>query len=188
MHRNPGILLAVCASALAIGLGACGDDDDDETTPASGITSEQASGGNGGGGSEAAAGGGSGGGEQVEITATEFKFDPSEVTTGAGEVTFTLRNDGSAEHNLEVEGNGVEEVSDTIGGGREHRAGGGPEARDLRDLLRDRRSQGPRHGRRAHGRVTTPARAGSPNPKGETGRGGLRPPRLLFGPGGPVSE
>ncbi len=117
MHRNPGILLAGCASALAIGLGACGDDDDDETTPASGITSEQASGGNGGGGSEAAAGGGSGGGEQVEITATEFKFDPSEVTTGAGEVTFTLRNDGSAEHNLEVEGNGVEEVSDTIGGG-----------------------------------------------------------------------
>ena len=113
MHRNPVILLVVCALALAIGLGACGgDDDEDETTEVSGVTTEQESGG-GGGGSEAA-----GGGEAVEISATEYKFDPSEVTAKAGEVTFTLQNDGSAEHNLEVEGNGIEEVSDTIGGGQ----------------------------------------------------------------------
>ena len=40
------------------------------------------------------------------------------MTAKAGEVTFALQNDGSAEHNLEVEGNGIEEVSDTIGGGK----------------------------------------------------------------------
>ena len=113
MRRNPVILLVVCALALAIGLGACGgDDDEDEATEVSGVTTEQESGG-GGGCSEAA-----GGGEAVEISATEYKFDPSAVSAKAGEVTFTLKNDGSAEHNLEVEGNGIEEVSDTIGGGQ----------------------------------------------------------------------
>jgi plastocyanin len=114
VRRNPLIPLVVCALALAIGLGACGgDDDEDETTPVSEVTTEQEGGAYGGGGSAAA-----GGGETVEITATEFAFDPAEVTAKAGEVTFALRNDGSAEHNLEVEGNGIEEVSDTIGGGK----------------------------------------------------------------------
>ena len=113
MRRNPLILIVVSALTLAIGLGACGgDDDEDETTDGERGHHRAESGGRGGG-SEAA-----GGGEAVEISATEYKFDPSEVTPKAGEVTFTLANDGSAEHNLEVEGNGIEEVSDTIGGGQ----------------------------------------------------------------------
>ncbi len=48
----------------------------------------------------------------------EFAIEPKEVTTKAGEVTFAIANDGSAPHNLEVEGNGIEEVSETIDGGQ----------------------------------------------------------------------
>jgi len=60
---------------------------------------------------------GGGGGQSVQVTATEFAFDPNEISVEAGEVSFELMNDGSAPHALEIEGNGVEESSDTIDGG-----------------------------------------------------------------------
>lgn len=108
MHRKLLALIAVGA-LIASTIAACGGDDDETTTAASEITTEQTGG---------AGAGSSGGGETVEISETEYKLDPSEVTTKAGEVTFAIRNDGSADHNLEIEGDGVEEVSDTIGGGQ----------------------------------------------------------------------
>ena len=84
------ILLAVLVSA------GCGSDDDGETS-----------------GDTAAAGG-----ESVALTATEFKFDPADVTVdAAGKVTFTVTNDGQETHALEVEGNGVEEETDSIAAG-----------------------------------------------------------------------
>ena len=84
------ILLAVLVSA------GCGSDGDGET-----------------GGDTAAAGG-----ESVALTATEFKFDPADVTVdAAGKVTFTVSNDGQQPHALEVEGNGVEEETDSIAAG-----------------------------------------------------------------------
>ena len=53
--------------------------------------------------------------ESVALTATEFKFDPAAVTVDtAGKVTFTVTNDGQQTHALEVEGNGVEEETDSI--------------------------------------------------------------------------
>jgi uncharacterized cupredoxin-like copper-binding protein len=59
-----------------------------------------------------------GGGGSVELTATEFKFDPSTVEVDkAGETTFTLVNDGQFTHALEIEGQGIEEESDEIDGG-----------------------------------------------------------------------
>ncbi len=43
----------------------------------------------------------------LELTADEYLFDPGRVTvTGAGSVTFRLRNDGSLAHNLRVERDG----------------------------------------------------------------------------------
>jgi plastocyanin len=61
---------------------------------------------------------GGGGGSSVELTATEFKFDPSTVEVAkAGETTFTLVNDGKFTHALEIEGQGIEEESDEIDGG-----------------------------------------------------------------------
>jgi len=69
-------------------------------------------------GNDQAAGDTTSGGGSVEITATEFKFDPSTVEVDdAGETTFTLVNDGEFPHALEIEGQGIEEESDEIDGG-----------------------------------------------------------------------
>jgi len=84
------ILLAVLLSA------GCGSDDNGETA-----------------GDTAAAGG-----ESVALTATEYTFDPADVAVDtAGKVTFTVTNDGQQTHALEVEGNGVEEETDSIAAG-----------------------------------------------------------------------
>lgn len=57
-------------------------------------------------------------GGSIELTATEFAFDPSSVRVDeAGETAFTLVNDGQVAHALEIEGHGVEEETDTIDGG-----------------------------------------------------------------------
>ncbi len=96
------LALILCLAALPLVLAACGDDDEEEAaTTTSAETSTTAS----------------GGGETIEIAETEYALDPSEASAGAGEVTFAIANDGAIPHNLEIEGNGVEEVSETIEGG-----------------------------------------------------------------------
>ncbi len=56
--------------------------------------------------------------ETVTIRETEFALDPAEVRLGsAGTYTFRAVNDGSVDHALEVEGNGVEDETETIGAG-----------------------------------------------------------------------
>ena len=58
------------------------------------------------------------GGESVQLSATEYAFDPKDVSVdAAGQVTFTVANDGKQTHALEVEGNGVEEETDSIAPG-----------------------------------------------------------------------
>ena len=96
--------LIALAIAIPLAISACGGDDDDETTSAA--TTETAA------EETTASGGGGGAGGTVEISETEFKLDPSDATASAGTVTFNVSNDGEIVHNLEVEGNGVEEVSD----------------------------------------------------------------------------
>jgi uncharacterized cupredoxin-like copper-binding protein len=93
VRRVLPLMVIVVAVLVAAG---CGSDGDDET-----------------GGDTAAAGG-----EAVALTATEFEFAPADVTVDApGEVTFTVANDGQETHALEVEGNGVEEETDSIAAG-----------------------------------------------------------------------
>ena len=104
MIRKSFVLFAVVLT-IPLTLAACGDDDDDETTAAGDTTAAEAT-------------GGGGGGETVDISEVEFAIEPKEVSTAPGEVTFAITNDGSAPHNLEVEGNGIEEVSATIEGGQ----------------------------------------------------------------------
>jgi uncharacterized cupredoxin-like copper-binding protein len=83
----------MAAALLAAGCGS----DDDETS----------------GGTTAASGG-----EAVELTATEYAFDPSDVSLdAAGKVTFTVSNQGEETHALEVEGSGVEEETESIAPG-----------------------------------------------------------------------
>jgi plastocyanin len=68
-------------------------------------------------GDTAAATGGGGGGQTVDLTATDFHFNPPTISVDAGTVTFKLTNDGETSHALEIEGNDVEEETDTIGPG-----------------------------------------------------------------------
>ena len=97
--------LALLAIVIPLTFAACGGDDDETTTAAAtgGETSTEAS---------TTTASGSGG--TVKIGETEFKLDPSDPTTKAGQVTFDVSNDGSTVHNLEVEGNGVEEETEDL--------------------------------------------------------------------------
>jgi uncharacterized cupredoxin-like copper-binding protein len=54
-------------------------------------------------------------GQAIAISETEFKLGPSSVQVDqAGTVTFRVTNDGSVDHALEVDGQGVEEETETI--------------------------------------------------------------------------
>jgi plastocyanin len=97
------ILLLMTALALVVAVAACGGDDDEgaEEPPAEETTTE----------------GGGGGGTTLALAADPggaLAFDQTELTAAAGEVTIELTNDSGLPHNVEVEGNGVEEVSETI--------------------------------------------------------------------------
>jgi uncharacterized cupredoxin-like copper-binding protein len=84
-------MLLVAGALFAIPVVGCGDDDDDgETEAATEATSTAA--------------GGAGGGETVNLSGTDYRFDPANPTVKAGEVTFVLKNDGQTDHNIEVEG------------------------------------------------------------------------------------
>jgi uncharacterized cupredoxin-like copper-binding protein len=86
-----GVLVTV-AVAAAIGLAACGGDDDEGTTAATTAPSDTT-------------GAGAGTAQQtVDVTATDFKFDPSDPSVKPGTVAFKVTNDGETLHNLEVEG------------------------------------------------------------------------------------
>jgi plastocyanin len=77
------------ALALPLAVLACGEDEGEEAT-----------------------------GQVVEVSASEFAFDPPDIHLDeAGTYTFRLTNDGEFEHALEIEGQGVEEETDVIGGG-----------------------------------------------------------------------
>src|ERR687891_156903 len=57
-------------------------------------------------------------GQTVDVSATEYSFDPSDIQVdAAGKYTFHLTNAGNEEHALELEGQGIEEGTDIIGGG-----------------------------------------------------------------------
>ena len=95
-------LLLLAVLALTVGVAACGGDDDDATEPAAEDTATHEE-----------------GGEAVHLMLAadpdgNLAFDQTELTAAAGEVTIEFTNESGIPHNVEVEGNGVEEVSDTI--------------------------------------------------------------------------
>ena len=88
--------IATLAAILALALAGCGGDDESSS-------------------------GGGGGGETLQLAAPEdgsLKFDKSELEAKAGTVTIDFDNPSSVEHAVEIEGNGVEEASDTITDGK----------------------------------------------------------------------
>ncbi len=109
MHRK--LLVALVVIAIPFALAACGDDDETTAAPASGDTAATEAESTTAAESTTDSGGG---GETVAISETEYKIDPADPTVKAGSVTFDVSNDGATAHDLEIEGDGVEEVTDTI--------------------------------------------------------------------------
>lgn len=101
------LLLLLTALALVMAVAACGGDDDDEAEePTAEATTEDT--------------GGGGGGETLMLAADPggaLAFDQTELSGAAGALTIELMNDSGIPHNVEIEGNGVEEVSETISEG-----------------------------------------------------------------------
>lgn len=110
MRRITWILALLLSAGLLLAAG-CGEDEDE----------------GGGGGAEATpeateeASGGGGGGEELTLTADPggaISWEPTELSAPAGSVTITLVSESDTPHAVEVEGNGVEEESETITGGQ----------------------------------------------------------------------
>jgi len=86
--------LFVVAAAIAVPLAGCGGDDDNDSTSADTGEATQAS---------TTAGAAAAGGQTVDMSAVDFKFNPSDPSVKSGDVTFNLTNDGQAPHSLEIE-------------------------------------------------------------------------------------
>jgi plastocyanin len=82
--------LFVIAAAIAVPIAGCGGGDDNDNTNAD----------TGGAATGAAATGSS---ETVDLTAVDYKFNPSDPALKQGDVTFRLTNDGQTGHSLEIE-------------------------------------------------------------------------------------
>jgi uncharacterized cupredoxin-like copper-binding protein len=87
--------LFVLGAAIAVPVAGCGGGGDDNNTSADTSEATQAS--TSGGAAATGAGG------TVDLTATDFKFNPSDPSVKSGNVTFTLKNDGQTTHSLEIE-------------------------------------------------------------------------------------
>jgi uncharacterized cupredoxin-like copper-binding protein len=85
------VALLALGTAIAVPVVGCGGSSDDNSTSNAATPASTTSGG----------GGGAGG--SVDLTATDFKFDPSDPSVKSGEVTFNLKNDGQTTHSLEIE-------------------------------------------------------------------------------------
>jgi plastocyanin len=111
MRRITWLIALVLAAGVLTAAGCGGDDDDSGGGGSSGGTgTEESSGGGGGGG---------GGGETLTVTADPggaISWDKSELNAKAGKVTLKLVNQSDIPHAIEVEGNGVEEETDTVTG------------------------------------------------------------------------
>ena len=105
MRRISHLLVLLLSAGVLLAAG-CGDDEDEgggggAATPEA---TEEAT--------EAA-----GGGEALTLTADPggaISWDKSELTAPAGTVTIKLVNDSTVPHAVEIEGNGVEEESETV--------------------------------------------------------------------------
>jgi plastocyanin len=100
MKRRFLLLLPAVFVVLVLGVAACGGGDEESQ-----------------GGAATETTGGGGGGETLELAADPggaIKYDKTTLQASAGQVTIHFTNQSSLPHNVEVEGNGVEETSETI--------------------------------------------------------------------------
>ena len=105
-----GTLIALIVGAALIA-GCGGDDDNDESAATPAATATQAPADDSGGGGAA---------ETLKFSAPSdgsLKFDQGDVTAKAGKVTVDFANPSSTPHAVEIEGNGVEEETETVTSG-----------------------------------------------------------------------
>jgi plastocyanin len=110
--RRMSLLFALLLSAGVLLAAGCGGDDDEgggggaaESTPEATAEATEES---------------SSGGEALTLTADPggaISWEPGELSAPAGSVTIKLVSESDTPHAVEVEGNGVEEESETITGG-----------------------------------------------------------------------
>ncbi len=105
------LLALIAIAAIPVALAACGSDDSTSTSASSETTSSTAA------STDSSTTASSGGGQTVKIGESEYKLDPSDATVKAGSVTLDVTNDGTITHNLQIEGNGVEETTDSLAPG-----------------------------------------------------------------------
>jgi plastocyanin len=106
MQRITWILALLLSAGVLLAAG-CGDDEDEGDGGGAASTPEA---------TEESSGGG-GGGEALTLTADpggSISWEPGELSAPAGSVTIKLVNESDVPHAVEVEGNGVEEESETI--------------------------------------------------------------------------
>lgn len=107
------MVLTAVLCALGIAVAGCGGDDDDDGGSSGGSTSTKTTENTGGGG-------GGGAAQTLKLSADPggaLKFDKSTLTAKPGKATVVLDNPSSLPHAVEVEGNGLEKETDTIGKG-----------------------------------------------------------------------
>ena len=105
MRRITWLIALVLAAGVLTAAGCGGDDDDRQQRRHAAPNVELGRGG--------------GGGETLTVTADpggEISWDKTELSAKAGSVTLKLVNQSDIPHAIEVEGNGVEEETDTVTG------------------------------------------------------------------------
>ncbi len=103
-------LIGLLMALALVGAGCGGDDNSDSGSSDSGQAAETQTSETGGGGAA----------QTLKLSADAggaLKFDKSSLTAKAGKVTIVLDNPSSLPHAVDIEGNGIEESSDTIGEG-----------------------------------------------------------------------
>jgi plastocyanin len=101
-------MLVVGLLVAALTVAACGGDDDESSSSGSEATATE---------TPAATEASGGAGETLSLAAPAdgaLKFDKTELQAKAGKVTIDFDNPSSVPHAVEIEGNGVEEETETV--------------------------------------------------------------------------
>ena len=112
---RPLTLIALLCALALVAAGCGGDDNDDSGSSGSSANTDTS--GSGGGASDT---GGGGAAQTLKLSADPggaLKFDKSTLSAKAGKATIVLDNPSSLPHAVEVEGQGIEEETDTINKG-----------------------------------------------------------------------
>lgn len=96
MRRRGGMVIGVLVGVLALAAAGCGGGGDNGGGSAGAATTTTAA-----AGTTTTAGGGGGGGTEIQLVASNFKFDKTSLDMQSGsQVKLEIRNQGQAEHNF----------------------------------------------------------------------------------------